>query len=214
MKRAIRIWGLCWLAALGALPAAAGDSRPANPGSLWSGGNLIAEKGFNRHDLVTITIRESSKTGTKMDTSYDRKGSINLEIAKAFNIKTDKGLSYEPLTSTSKKPELDIGSERKHAGTGEIKTSEEFTAKVTAEVIEILPNGQLVLEAKKRVKIGEETTTLVLTGRCRPQDVASDNSIDSDRVADTNIQYNPKGAVGDANKRGLLTRVFDFVNIF
>jgi len=102
-QRAIWFGGLWWLAALCAVPVGAGESRPANPGSLWGSGNLIAEKGFNRHDLVTITIRESSKTGTKMDTTYDRKGSINLEIAKAFDIKTKGGLSYEPLTSSSKK---------------------------------------------------------------------------------------------------------------
>ncbi|HOX07218.1 MAG TPA: flagellar basal body L-ring protein FlgH [Planctomycetota bacterium] len=198
----------------GAVPVRAQESKGGNPGSLWGGGNLIAEKGFNRHDLVTIVIRESSKVGTKMDTTYDRKGELSLEIAKAFNIKTDKGLSYQPLTTTSKKPELDISSERKHENSGEIKANEEFSAKVTAEVIEILPNGQLVLEARKRVKIGEDTTFLVLTGRCRPQDVSGDNTVDSDRVADAHIQYSPKGAVGDANKRSLLTRFFDFINVF
>ncbi len=196
------------------LGAAAQERRAGNPGSIWGGGNLLAEKGFSQHDLVTIVIKETSKTGTKMDTTYDRKSSVNLDIAKAFNLKTDGGLSYEPLTSTSRKPELDISADRKHEGSGEIKTQDSFTANVTAEVIEILPNGQLMLEARKRIKIGEETTTLVLTGRCRPQDVSSDNTVQSDRVADPNIQYNPKGSVGDANKRSLLTRVFDFVNIF
>lgn len=218
MTRTILALGLAALAGvlLSAAPAAAQDRPPGNPGSVWGGGNLLAEKGFNQHDLVTIVINESSKVNTKMETSYDKKGTLDLEIAKAFSLERTKGggVSYAPLTSTSKRPELDITSERKHDGTAEIKTKGEFAAKITAEVIEILPNGQLVLEARKRVKVGEETTTLILTGRCRPQDVRTDNTVESDRVADPSIQYNPKGAVGDANKRSLMTRFFDFVNIF
>jgi len=218
MMRTVLALGLAaaaW-ALLPAAPAAAQDRAPGNPGSVWGGGSLLAEKAFNPHDLVTIVISESSKADTRMETNYDRKGGLDLEIAKAFSLEHTKNgkISYQPLTSTSKKPELDISSERKHDNVGEIKTKGEFKAKVTAEVIEILPNGQLVLEARKRVKVGEETTTLVLTGRCRPQDVQTDNTIQSDRVADPHIQYSPKGAVGDANKRSLMTRLFDFVNIF
>jgi flagellar L-ring protein precursor FlgH len=215
MNRAIPILSLAFLVALGAVPAAAQQTPAGNPGSLWGGGNLLAEKGFSRHDLVTIVIRESAKTGTKMDTTYDRSTSVSLEVAKAFDLKTDKGgLGYKPLTATSKKPEIDLKGERTHEGSGEIKSDTQFSARITAEVIEILPNGQLVLEARKRVKIGEETSNLVLTGRIRPEDVASDNTVQSDRVADPHIQYNPEGAVADANKRSWLTRIFDFLNIF
>jgi flagellar L-ring protein precursor FlgH len=64
------------------------------------------------------------------------------------------------------------------------------------------------------VKIGEEESTLILTGRIRPEDVGTDNIVDSDRVADTRIQYNPSGAVGDVNKRSLMTKLFDFINVF
>jgi flagellar L-ring protein precursor FlgH len=78
----------------------------------------------------------------------------------------------------------------------------------------VLPNGQLMLEARKRVTIGEERSELILTGRVRPEDVRSDNTVLSDRVADSHIQYRPKGAVADANKRGWLHRLFDFINIF
>jgi flagellar L-ring protein precursor FlgH len=205
-----------------ALPAPA--AYPAAPvaeaasGSVWgSAPNPLADKVYKQHDLITIVINEQSNTDTKLQTTLDRKlDPLKLEIAKAFNIKTTGGggVSYEPLTATSKRPDIDINGERKHEGTGEIKHDETFTAKVTAEVIEVMPNGQLVLEARKRVKMGEETTCLVLTGRIRPEDVGSDNTVSSDRVADPHIQYNPEGAVADANKRSWLTRVFDFINIF
>jgi len=218
MARVLLALGLLLVALMLAFarPAKSGEKAPANPGSIWGGGNLMADRSFSKHDLVTISIREQSTANTKLEAQYDKKNDLSLEIAKAFSLERTPGggVSYRPLTSTSKKPELDIQSERKHDTSGEIKHKETFQAQVTAEVIEILPNGQLVLEARKRVKIGEEESTLVLTGRCRPQDVRTDNTVDSDRVADPHIQYNPKGAVNDATKRSWLTKLFDFVNVF
>lgn len=198
-----------------AVPVAAAE--PAASGSVWaSAPNPLADKVFRQHDLITIVISEQSITNTKTETTLDRKlDPLQLEIAKAFTIKpTMGGLTYEPLTALSKKPEIDISAERKHEGSGEIKHKDTFQARITAEVLEVLPNGQLVLEARKRVKIAEETSTLVLTGRIRPEDVRSDNTVESERVADPHIQYNPEGAVADANKRSWLTRVLDFLNIF
>ena len=110
--------------------------------------------------------------------------------------------------------ETPIKAGRKHEGEGEIKHQEKFEARITAEVIEVLPNGTLMIEARKRVSIGEERSELILTGRIRPQDIRAGNTVDSDRVADSHIQYRPKGAIGDTNKRGWIHRLFDFINIF
>lgn len=199
-----------------AIPVLGGERPAGNPGSVWGGGHIMRDRKFQKHDLVMITVRDTTKTGSKLQSTYDRKNDISLEIAKAFGLARTKGggVTYEPLTSTSKKPELDIQSARKHDNSGEIKSDDQFTARVSAEVVEIMPNGQLVLEARKRVKIGESTNTVILTGRVRPEDIQTDNTVESDRVADAHIQYNPEGAVGDANKRSWLTRFFDFVNIF
>lgn len=205
--------------AAGLLPAAAcaGErSEPSAPGSIWGRENLLADRTFKTHDLVTIVIREKSKTSTKLETDYAKSNSLGLDIAKAFSIKGtgDGGLTYEPLTTGSKKPELDLKFDSKREGSGEVKSQDTFEARVTAEVIEVLPNGQLVLEARKRLTTGEATVTLALTGRIRPEDVSSDNTVDSDRVADPRIEYNPSGSVADANRRGWLARIWDFVNVF
>jgi flagellar L-ring protein precursor FlgH len=186
----------------------------AGEDSIWGSSNMLADRQVKEHDLITIVIRETNSASTSLETQYEKDFQLKLGIGKAFNVKADKGLTYEPLTAASKKPELDISHNRKHEGEGEIKHQEKFEARVTAEVIEVMPNGDLMLEARKRVSIGEERSELVLTGRVRPQDVRSDNTVESDRVADSHIRYAPKGAVGDANKRGWLHRLFDFVNVF
>jgi flagellar L-ring protein precursor FlgH len=197
--------------------AEAREELRAGEDSIWGDDNFLRDVEVREHDLVTIVIKESNTATTSLETEYEKDFEAKLDIAKAFNIKTGnggKGLRYEPLTATSKKPEIDISAGRKHEGEGEIKHQEKFEARITAEVIEVLPNDTLMIEARKRVTIGEERSELILTGRIRPQDIRAGNTVDSDRVADSHIQYRPKGAVGDANKRGWLHRLFDFVNIF
>jgi flagellar L-ring protein precursor FlgH len=183
--------------------------------SRWGKRNPISDREIRVHDLVTIVIKESSNTSSTLETEYSKDTELTLEIPKAFSVKSDKGsTTYEPLTASSKRPELDISHGRKTEGKGDLQHKEKFEARVTAEVIEIMPNGDLVLEARKRVTMGEDQSELILTGRIRPGDVRSDNTVESDRVADSHIVYRPKGAAADANKRGWLHRLFDFVNIF
>jgi flagellar L-ring protein FlgH len=215
----LALW-VCFPSALRASESkrlAAKEEARAGEDSIWDNESLITDIEVKEHDLVTIVIKETSKASTSLETEYEKDFEAKLDIAKAFNIKATKGgksLSYEPLTATSKKPELDISAGRKHEGEASIKHSETFEARITAEVIEVLPNGTLMLEARKRVTIGEERSELILTGRIRPQDIQSGNTVDSDRVADSHIQYRPKGAAADTNKRGWLHRLFDFINIF
>jgi flagellar L-ring protein precursor FlgH len=219
MTLAMTLLAACALSAAAARAAEGGadDEERAGEDSIWGTENPLRDAEVKEHDLVTIIIRETSKAATKLETDYQRDFEVKLDVAKAFNIKSrkdGKSLTYEPLTSTSKKPNLDISAGRKHEGEGEIEHEETFEGRLTAEVIEVLPNGTLMLEARKRVSIGEERSELVLTGRIRPQDIRADNTVYSDQVADSHIIYRPKGAVADANKRGWLTRLFDFVNIF
>ncbi len=192
---------------------ASGETQQAGEDSIWkTSTNLLTRKAVKEHDLVTIIIKESSKSSTSLETDLEKDTELNLAMAKAISLKQTKGgVTYKPSVNT---PELDIKHSRKLEGKGEITSDTKYEATITAEVIEILPNGTCIIEARKRVTINEERTTLIITGRIRPEDIKTDNTVDSDRVADSHIQYRPKGAVADANKRGWLHRLFDFVNIF
>lgn len=189
------------------------ETERAGEDSIWkTSANLLTRKAVKEHDLITIIIKERSKTSTKMETDIEKSTELSLSMAKAISLqRTKNGVTYKPSTKT---PELDIKHSRKLEGDGEIITDTKFEARLTAEIIEILPNGDCIIEARKRVTIGEEQTTLIITGRIRPEDIKTDNTVDSDRVADSHIQYQPKGAIADANKRGWLHRLFDFVNVF
>jgi flagellar L-ring protein FlgH len=77
--------------------------------------------------------------------------------------------------------------------------------------VEVLPNGTLRIEGSKQVVINEETEVLSVAGLVRPEDIASDNSIASGRVADAKISYSGRGTDANAEKPGYLSRFLDWL---
>lgn len=89
-----------------------------------------------------------------------------------------------------------------------------LTARITGEVVDVKPNGTLVVQARKSIRTDEEEQQFVMTGICRAEDVAADNTVLSNQMYDLQLQKNHKGTVRSATKRGLLGQLLDFVNPF
>jgi len=217
MLRTLCLASAC-LAATASVTETARAEEPSRFGirrqAIW-GSDPIADRTFQVHDLVTILVRESAKAGTDTETALEKSSEVSLDISNWFTVEHD-GLKIKkanPLDAAGL-PKIDVKSSRKHEGEGEIRHEGSFEAQLAAEVIEVLPNGNLVLEACKEVRITDEVSTLVFTGIIRPQDVRPDNTILSDKVARAQIQYTPKGPIADMNRRGFLTRLWDRLNIF
>ena len=182
---------------------------------IWGSENLIADKEIEKYDLITVVIKEKSKTSTTTETETEESAELDTSVSKWFTIEGGAtNLRVNPTTAGSKLPAVRGSHGRERENDGEVEHTESFEARITARVIEILPNGNLVIEARKTVSIGEEESTLIFTGEVRREDVADDNTVDSDRVADAPIVYQGRGVVTDANRRGWLARLFDFLNIF
>jgi flagellar L-ring protein FlgH len=81
-------------------------------------------------------------------------------------------------------------------------------------VVDVKPNGTMVLQARKRIKTDEEEQSFVLTGICRVDDVAADNSILSTQLFDLELQKNHKGDVRNATRRGILGKLLDAIGSF
>jgi flagellar L-ring protein precursor FlgH len=111
-------------------------------------------------------------------------------------------------------PVLDMSAGKDFQGEGEYKRSDEFTARLTAEVIEILPNGNLVLEARTRIVNDEEDSTITLTGICRSADVTPLNTVLSNQLHDLKIAKTNRGQVKDGTQKGILTKVFEALFAF
>jgi flagellar L-ring protein precursor FlgH len=99
-------------------------------------------------------------------------------------------------------------------GEGEYKRTDEFTARLSAEVIEILPNGNLVVESRTEIKNDDEVSTVTATGICRPEDISPVNTILSTQLHDLRIEKVNTGPLKDANSKGIFTEILDFLFAF
>lgn len=168
---------------------------------------------FALHDLVTIVVRESSNASSegKLETTKDLsvEGEIkdfpNLNLKDLLQLRLKGGALHDP------NPKLGISYTNEYKGDGNYERKDEVVFRITARVIDVKPNGTLALEARKFIENDDEKLTITLTGFCRPEDVAADNTVLSTQMFDLRVSKQHQGEVRNAQKKGLLTKVLDFV---
>jgi flagellar L-ring protein precursor FlgH len=180
-------------------------------GSLWSPGAQFADLGRDLkasqvNDLVTIVVTESASAVSSGASKTQRKSSTTNSIAALAGITKSTG-PLSNLANTSGSQQLD--------GSGTTSRETTITTVMSARVTQVLPNGYLLLEGSKDVQINSEHQTVTVRGVVRPADLASDNSVPSNRLAQMEIKLNGKGVVGDAIRRPfilwrLLLGIFPF----
>jgi len=165
---------------------------------------------YEIHDKVTIIISELSKQSatSKLDTKKNVKikGSVNQlpSVSQLLELiaETDSG---SPITG------VDLSASPNFKGDGKYERSDRFTDRITATVIDVKPNGVLVLEAKRTIAKDDEIQSLVLAGECRREDVTDGNTVLSSQLADMTLVVKNDGEVKDAASKGLITRVFESI---
>lgn len=168
---------------------------------------------IKKHDIITIIIDESSSQissqslETKKDSKSDATINAMLDYMQLLELRLREGGA--PSTDL-----ISFNSKRKFIGEGDYERSDKFSARIAAVVLEVKPNGTLVLEAKKRIAKDSEISTLTLYGLARDEDVTSQNTILSSQLADLNIAVVNEGDLKKAAEKGLITRVLDTVFAF
>jgi flagellar L-ring protein precursor FlgH len=168
------------------------------PGSLWSeqSGSLFEDfKARRVGDLLTIVVTESTTASANADTA----------VKKSESASTQAGVG--PLLKLLW-PELSAGGKSDLSASGSTTRSGRITARITVVVVETMPNGVLRVEGRRTLKINDETQTLIFSGLVRIRDIRADNTIPSALVANAQIQFEGKGAVGSRQREGLITRFF------
>jgi flagellar L-ring protein precursor FlgH len=168
---------------------------------------------MRKHDLVSIVVQESS--------TYTANGDADLEHSADFNAEVDQwvrlnlaSLSLHGTAQANNPVQTKLQGQRDLKNTAQVDRSDTVTLRLEGEVIDVKPNGTLVVQARKHIKNDEEEQTITLTGTCRVQDVDASNSLLSTDLHDLDLQKVTKGAVRDNTKRGLLPRLLDFINPF
>ncbi|PCI08904.1 hypothetical protein COB72_07410 [bacterium] len=168
---------------------------------------------IQKHDIITIIIDESSsqKSSQTLETEKESKSdatvSAMLDVMELLQLRIRETSS--PTTDLIK-----FNAKREFSGEGEYERTDKFTARIAARVLEVKPNGTLVLEAVKRIAKDSEISVLTLSGFARDEDVTAQNTILSSQLADLNISVVNEGDLKKAAEKGLITRVLDSIFSF
>jgi flagellar L-ring protein precursor FlgH len=164
------------------------------------------------NDLVTIIIREinTATTDSKLESKKDWK--LDSALDKWIRLSDQHGLV--PAKFEAGSPAATFNFNNDYKGDGKFDRKDELVTRVTARVIDVKPNGNLVLEATKEVVIDDEGYTVTLTGECRAADVTAENTVLSTQIADPVIDMQHRGAVRDATRRGWFQRMLDLIRLF
>ena len=187
--------------------------------SLWNNStNLFEDRKARRlNDLVTINIIESLSGSGTADTSTSRDSSGDYQLTNLFGMESDFGIQNLPFInkafgdSAEFDPSVQGSAKSDFKGKGDTNREGELIATITAKVVEVLPNGNLMLEARKELTINEERQILVLRGMVRPDDIAMNNMVMSNKIADAEVFYVGDGVIQDKQKPGWFVRGLDKV---
>jgi flagellar L-ring protein FlgH len=166
---------------------------------------------LKKHDLVTIIVREESNFSAEGTTDLKKQAAINAEIREFIRLNLSEAV-IEPATGLP--VGVDLSGRRNFKGEGSVDRSDKFTTRITAEIIDVKPNGTIVLQARSRTKIDEEEQIMILSGTCRAEDVTADNTILSTQLFDKDVTKIHKGAVRDTTRRGVISKLLDAINPF
>jgi flagellar L-ring protein precursor FlgH len=175
----------------------ASENEAQNIGSLWSPSSRMADLGRDVRasqldDLVTIVVFENASAVSTGTVKTSRASAASNSITSLAGQKSAHG-ALANLTNFSGSNSLD--------GQGTTARTTTLTATLTARVVAQLPNGNLVVEGSKLVQVNSEKQLVTVRGVARPADLAVDNSIQSNRLGQMEVEIDGKGVVNDAIRR-------------
>src|SRR5688572_26467017 len=170
-------------------------------------------KVIRKHDLVTIIVREESEYSSEGGAELTREARLEAAIDAFVKLNLDN-VEIEGGAIGAEPPRIDLSGSREFKGEGTVDRTDSFTARITAEVLDVKPNGTLVLQARKRIKTDDEEQVFVLSGTCRAEDITADNTILSTHLHDPELVKTHKGTVRNATRRGWGGRLLDAISPF
>lgn len=178
---------------------------PASDGAIYRAGPGLNLYGDRRArdvgDLLTINLVENTTAQTSATTAIDKESDISMA---APNI-AGAAVTYNGRDILS----ASVNGERGFSGSGNSAQSNRLAGSLTVTVIQRLPNGNLVVQGQKNMRLNQGDELVQIQGIVRQADINPDNSIASSKVADARIAYGGRGAIAQSNSMGWLGRFFN-----
>ena len=175
--------------------------------SLWQKGRrnhvaLVADNRAHRvGDVITIVVDEQQKVSNKENVKLEKSSTARAEIP---TFTPDQELANKIFP-------IEWNYQRDFEGKGNFDKQGDFATRITATVIDMQPNGNLIVEGKRKVVIDKEEKWMTITGTVRSFDVESNNTVSSTLVANARVTYESCGPLARTTKPGWLEVILDFM---
>jgi flagellar L-ring protein precursor FlgH len=191
------------------MPMPAAQPASYNPNSLWRNGSRAFFKDQRAHqvgDILTVKVNITDKANIANETQRSRANTEDSGITNFF------GKSKIPIMNSPVGTRIfTADSAAASDGKGSVNRQEALSTNVAGVVTQVLPNGNLVIEGRQEIRVNFEIRELIVAGVVRPEDIESDNTIDSSKIAQARIAYGGRGQITDVQQPRYGQQVLDVV---
>lgn len=193
---------------------------PEASSGIWSeatSGDFFQDlRAYKKGDLVTVNIVETSSASKSASTQTGRDSSINAGINNLMgwegSLNSLASFGKSNVSSAFDNTSMLKGSfSNSFNGTGSTSRGDRMTASITATVIDVKPNGNLLIRGIREIRVNSETQIIILSGTIRSIDISPNNTILSSYIGDARIEYVGTGVISEKQRPGWLARAADIV---
>ena len=194
------------------MPMPRAEPIQAEPASLWRNGSRAFfkdQRAAQVGDIVTVLVNTTDTADVENASTETKNGSETMGMPNMFGLEASlpkllgKAVNASSLVSAN--------SASTAGGTGVIKRNETVTLRLAGVITQMLPNGNLVVAARQEMEVNSELRELRVSGVIRPQDIASDNTVSHDRMAEARISYGGRGQLTDVQTPRYGQQVLDIL---
>jgi flagellar L-ring protein precursor FlgH len=186
---------------------------PNTSGGLYQEGHSLALYETLRAkrvgDMVLISLDERTDASKRATTITRKNYDANLQNPTVLGSVPQFNTALLPLASNkSNNLQFNMSAQRNFDGQGESNQNNSLNGTVTATVVGVLPNGNMMIRGEKWVSLNQGNEFIRIRGIVRAADISPDNVVSSQRIADARITYSGTGAVSDTNATGWWSKFF------
>ena len=193
------------------LPAGAGPPVMLQNGS-WTYRKPPPPRQVRVHDIISIRVDERSQSFSEGEA--DRRKVASYEAVLEDWLKLNGIRSIKPAQQSDGDPSIKGSINQLYRAEGEVESRESVKFDIAAEIVDIRPNGNLVLEAHRIIRNNDQTWEYSLNGVCRREDIGPNNVLLSQDIAELSLLKRERGSVRDSYRRGWLLRLMDISQWF
>jgi flagellar L-ring protein FlgH len=190
--------------------AAAGQELTLS-GVSWTYQAPAPRRQIKIYDVLTVIVNYKSQVISEGE--VDRKKKANFKATLADWVLLKHWTLY-PDPQSKGEPKIAGSWDNKFRGEGSLETRDAMEFKMACVVLDIRPNGVLVIEGRRSIRNNAETWEMSLTGLVRPEDVLTNNTVLSENIAELRIHKREAGSVRDSYRRGWLMQWLDTYQLF